>query len=88
MSDGEMLVVAPQRSAGADEELRHLLVVEIFPDAEARRRAQRIEDRGDLFLLDQLSRLLDRLGRAVGIVDADQLILRPLMPPWSLIILK
>ena len=50
--------------------------------------AQALEDERNLILLDQPPDLLDRLRRAVAVIAADQLILRPLMPPRSLIILK
>ena len=74
--------------AGRDEQLRHLVVVEILPDREVRRGAERVEQEGDLLLLDQPAHLLDGLGRAVGVVEAIRLILRPFTPPCSLIILK
>jgi len=41
-----------------------------------------------LFLLDQLAHLLHRARRTVAVVQADEVDLAPLIPPWSLIILK
>ena len=59
--------------AGGDEELRHLLLVEVGPDRHVERRAQHVEDQRDLVVLDQLARVLDRLGRRVAVVEADHL---------------
>ena len=55
-----------------DEQLRHLVVVQILPDRGVRRRAEAIEHERDLLLLDQPTDLLDGLGRAIGVVEADE----------------
>jgi hypothetical protein len=52
--------------------LRHLVVVEILPDRSVRRRAKAVENEGDLLLLDQAADLFDGLGRAVAVVEADE----------------
>jgi hypothetical protein len=57
-------------------------------DRRVRRRAQRIEQQQHFVLLDELARLLHRLGRAVAVVEEMKLILRPFTPPCSLIIFK
>ena len=50
---GEMRGIGPERRARGLEELRHLVVVEIFVDDDPGRRAQAGEDEGDIVLLDQ-----------------------------------
>ena len=67
-----MLRVAPLCRAGGDEQCRHLVVVEILPDRGIGWSAERVEEEGDLLLLDEAARLLDRLGRAIAVVDADE----------------
>jgi hypothetical protein len=41
-------------------------------DGRVGRRAQRVEEEQHFFLLDQLARLLDRLGRVVAVVERDE----------------
>jgi hypothetical protein len=52
--------------------VRHLLLVHVLLDRGVRRRAQRVEHQQHFFLLDQLARLLDRLGRVVAVVQRDE----------------
>ena len=68
----EVLRVVPLGGAGGDEQLRHLLRVHVFVDRRIRRRAERIEDEQDFVALHELARLLDRLGRAIAVVIADE----------------
>ena len=72
MVHGKVLRIAPLGCAGGDEQLRHLLGVHVFLDRRIRRRAEALEDQQDLVALDQLARLLDRLGRAVAVVVGDE----------------
>ena len=69
----ELLGIAPLRGAGGDEELRHLLLVHVFVDRGVARRAQRVEGAQHFVLLDELSDHLDRLGRRVAVIEADEL---------------
>ena len=69
---GELLRIVPLGGAGGDEQLRHLLGVQIFLDRGVRRRSERIEHHQHFVALDQLARLLDRLGRAVAVVIGDE----------------
>ena len=80
--------VGKQARASRDEQLRDLVVIEVLPDRSIGRGAQRVEGARDLLLLDETPDLLDGLGRAVAVVQTDQVDLRPLTPPCSLIILK
>src|SRR6185437_16901343 len=68
----EVLGVAPLRGTGGDIELRHLLGVHVLVDRRVARRAERLEQREDLLLLDQLAHDLDRLRRAVAVIQADE----------------
>ena len=68
----EVLRIVPLGGAGGDEKLRHLLGVHVFVDRRIGRRAERIEDEQNLVALDELARLLDRLGRAIAVVIADE----------------
>ena len=77
---GKMLRVVPLGRAGGDEELRHLFVVAIGPDRGVGRSAQRLEQERHLFLLDETADLLDRLRRAVAVVEADQIDLAAIDP--------
>ena len=54
--------------AVAGEELRHLLRVQVVAHREVVRRADRVEDRENLVLLDEPPRQLDRLRRVVRVV--------------------
>src|SRR5262249_15417224 len=69
----EMLRVVPFGGAGRDEQLRHLLGVHVFLDRRVGRRAERLEGEQHLVALDELSDLLDRLGRAVAVVVGDEI---------------
>ena len=53
--------------------MRHLVVVEILPDREVGRGAERVEEERDLLLLDEAANLLDGLGRAVAVIEADEI---------------
>ena len=70
---GKVLRIVPLGGTGGDEQLRHLLAVEVFLNRRVRRGAERIEDDQDFVAFDQLARLLDRLRRAVGVVIADEI---------------
>ena len=70
---GKVLGIVPLGGAGGDEQLRHLLGVQVFLDRRVRWRAERIENEQNLVALDQLAGLLDGLRRAVGIVIADEI---------------
>ena len=68
---GEVFGIVPAAGAGRQEELRHLLGVEVLLDRGVGRRAERAGDGQHLVLLDQTARLLDRLGRAETVVERD-----------------
>src|SRR5207302_1130721 len=61
-----------------DEELRHLLLVQVFLDCGVGGGAERIENKQHAVLLDQLARLLHRLWRAVAVVVRDEVDLAPI----------
>ena len=69
----EVLGIAPLRRAGGDVELRHLLLVHVLVDRRVARRAERLEEREDLVLLDELADHFHRLGRAITVVERDEL---------------
>ena len=69
---GEVLRIVPARGAGRDEDLWHLLRVEVFLHSRAGRCAEAVENEQHLLLLDQAAGLLDRLRRRVGIVERDE----------------
>ena len=58
----KVLGIVPLRGARAQEELRHLAVVEIFVHGAVGRRADAAEDQQHLLALDQPPGLLHRLG--------------------------
>ena len=68
----ELLGPAPLGGAGRDVELRHLLLVHVLLDRRVGGRAQRVEQAEHLVLLDELAHHLDRLGRAVAVVEGDE----------------
>ena len=70
---GIVLRIAELRGAGRDEDLRHLAAVEVFPRRRRAGRAKLLEDAGDALFLDQLAGLLDRLRRAVAVIQRQQL---------------
>jgi hypothetical protein len=72
MGPGEVLRIAPLGRPRGDEDLRHLPLIEVFLHRRAGGGAQRAEDGEDLLVLDKAARLLDRLGRAVAVVERDQ----------------
>ena len=67
-----VLRIVPFVGAGGDEELRHLVVVEVALDRGVRRRAEGIECRQHLILLDQLAHQFDGLRRAIAVVAGDE----------------
>jgi hypothetical protein len=73
--------VGKHRRAALDEKLRHLIVVAILPDRGVWRRAESVGQERDMLLLDEAADLFDRFRRAIGVVEADEMILRPLIPP-------
>src|ERR1700678_1565292 len=68
-----MLGIGEHARARRHEELRDLVVVHVLPHRRATRRAEAIEQKGDLLLLDQTPRLLDSLGRAIAVVETNQI---------------
>ena len=68
----ERLRIVPLAGAGGDEQLRHLLGVEILLDRRIGGRAERVEHRQHFIALDQLAHLLHRLRGRVGVVVADE----------------
>jgi hypothetical protein len=68
-----MLRVVEDGRAGGDEQLRYLVVIEILPDRSISRRAKAVEYKGDPLQLDQAAGLLDGLGRAVAVVETDEI---------------
>jgi hypothetical protein len=65
------------RGAGADEQLRDVLALQIFGDRGVMRGADRGKDQRDLVALHQPPRLLHRFGRRVAVVQRDQIDLAP-----------
>src|ERR1700677_2417672 len=77
---GEMLGIGKHRRAGQHEKLGHLVVVAILPDRCVWRRAESVGQKGDMLLLDQPPHLLNRLRRAIGVVEADEIDLAAVNP--------
>ena len=63
-----------------DEQLRDFVVVEILPDRDVGRCAERAEQERDLLLLDEAAHLLDGLRRAIAVVEADEVDLAAVHP--------
>ena len=61
------------RGAGAEEQLRDVLALQIFRDRGVMGGADRGEDQRDLVAFDQPPRLLHRLRRRVAVVERDQI---------------
>jgi len=68
--------------------MRHLLLVHVLVDRAVRRRAEGLEERGDLVLLDQLAHHLDGLGRRVAVVVSDVVDLPPVDPAFVVDLLE
>ena len=64
--------IVPLVGAGADEKLRHFVVVEVAANRQIRRRAERLEHHQHLVFFDQLAHGLDGLWRAITVVAADE----------------
>ncbi len=75
-----MLRLAKARSAGEQKHLRHFALVEIALHRGVGRGAERAENTKDLVLLDEPPGLLDRLGRAVAVVEGDEIDLTAVDP--------
>ena len=60
------------RRAGAQPDIGHFLLVDIFADRGIRRSTDGLEQDGDLFILDQLADDLDRFRRAVAVIQGNQ----------------
>ena len=67
-----VLGIVPLVGAGGDEQLRHLVFVQITLDRGIGRRAERVEQQQHLLLLDQLAHHLDGLRRAIAVVATDE----------------
>src|SRR5271166_4395113 len=68
-----MLRIAKHCGSGGDEQLRHLIVVEVGANRGISDRAQAPENEGDLFLFDEAAGLFDSLCRLQTIVQTDQI---------------
>ena len=78
----KLLGIVEHGGAGADEEMRHLLLVDVFDDRIVGRGADGIDEEQDLLALDQLPDLLHGFRRAVGIVERDVIDLAPIHPAF------
>ena len=67
-----MFGIVPFVGAGSDEQLRHLVVVQIALDRGIRRRAEDVERQQDLIFLNHLAHQFDGLRRTVAVVAADE----------------
>jgi hypothetical protein len=76
-----VLGVAEHCGTSSNEQLRHLVVVQILPDRGVRRGAEGLEQERDLLLLDEAAHLLHRFRRAVTVVEADQIDLAAVHAP-------
>ncbi len=65
-------MIAEAVGAGAGQQLRHLLLVEILLHRSVARRAEQLEGQQHLIALDQLAHLFDCLRRRIGVVILDQ----------------
>ena len=63
-----LVVASPGAPAARDQELRDLQLVQVRADREVLLRTERVVDREDLVVLDEVAGLLDRLRRIVGVV--------------------
>ena len=75
-----VLWVAEARGAGEQKHLRHLALVQIALHRGVGRGPERAENTKDLVLLDEPAGLLDRLGRAVAVVEGDEIDLTAVDP--------
>ena len=70
-------VAAPGVRAGRDKELRDPALLQVVADRDVGLGAERVEDREDLILLDELARLRDGLRRVVRVVEVAVIDLPP-----------
>ena len=68
----ERFRIVPVGRAGGEKQVRRLLCVHVFVDRRVRRRSERTEHQQHFVAFDQLARLLDSLGRAVGVVIGNE----------------
>ena len=69
---GKLIGIVEAASSRRDEELRHLLGIEIFLDGDVRRGPYRTDLGKDADILDELSGLLDGFRRTVGVVELSE----------------
>jgi hypothetical protein len=67
-----MFGVIEDRRAGADEKMRDFLLIDVFDDGHVGGGAHGVDEKQHLLAFDQASDLLHRLGRAVGVVQTDE----------------
>jgi hypothetical protein len=80
--------IIPFCGAAGEEELWHLLGIHVSLHCRIGGGARRLEDKQDLVAFNELARLLDRLGRAVGVVVADEIDLTAVDTALSVDLLK
>lgn len=81
---GKLSGIVEAASSRGDEELRHLPGVEILLDGDVRRGSYRADLGKDADILDELSGLLDRFRRTVGVVELSEADLASVDPAPSL----
>ena len=74
---GKVLRIVPLVGAGGDEQLRHLVVVQVLSDRAVGGRTERLEERQHPVLFDQLTNLFEGLRRAIAVVAADEVNFTP-----------
>src|SRR5689334_10673237 len=73
-SPGKMLRIIPGAGAIREEKLWNAVLVQVAMDCGIGRIAEALKDERNLVLLDQAADLLDRLWRAVAIIQADEIV--------------
>ncbi len=73
----EVLWIAEFGGAGGDEELRHLLVIQVFLNGVVGWRAEALEDKQHFIAFHELTRLFHGLRRAEAVVIGNEVDLSP-----------
>src|SRR6185436_4071781 len=80
--------IIPLARAAGREKLRNFFAVQVFVNGRVGWCPERLEDQENAVLFDELANLLHRLGRAIRVVDADEVDLSAVDSPFAVDLLE